>query len=88
MCVCALACVFVSDRESEHKKAFKSSMLAVKQGAVVLPNFSLGAGAALQVRRWKKEGRERQTFHYFNQLLTGLKFLHNLGHDVSPWCPR
>jgi hypothetical protein len=63
-------------------------MLALKQGAVVNRNFSLVAGAALQVKQWKREGRERLTFHYFNQLMTGLKFLHNLGHDVSILCPR
>ena len=32
-----------------------------------------------QVKFWKRETRERQTFHYFNQLMTGLKFLHEAG---------
>jgi hypothetical protein len=56
----------------------------VKKGAVVLGNFSLH-GAALQVKMWKREDRERQTFHYFNQLLRGLRFLHNSGHNF-PFC--
>ena len=34
---------------------------------------------------WKREDRERQTFHYFNQLLMGLQFLHNSGHNF-PIC--
>jgi len=41
-------------------------------------------GAALQVKLWKKDTRERQTFHFFNQLMTGLRFLHNEGRAVCP----
>ena len=31
------------------------------------------------VKLWKRDTRERLTFHYFNQLTTGLKFLHSAG---------
>ena len=31
------------------------------------------------VKTWKKAERERNAFHYFNQLMTGLKFLHAAG---------
>ena len=31
------------------------------------------------VKLWKRDTRERLTFHYFNQLMTGLKFLHSAG---------
>ena len=31
------------------------------------------------VKTWKKAERERNSFHYFNQLMTGLKFLHGAG---------
>lgn len=33
-----------------------------------------------KVQKWKRETRERQTFHYFNQLMTGLKYLHETGY--------
>jgi hypothetical protein len=31
------------------------------------------------VKQWKRDHRERLTFHYFSQLMTGLRFLHDAG---------
>jgi hypothetical protein len=32
------------------------------------------------VVKWKRDQRERQTFHYFNQLMSGLQYMHNSGY--------
>ncbi|KAJ1472662.1 kinase-like domain-containing protein [Baffinella frigidus] len=31
------------------------------------------------VVKWKRDQRERQTFHYFNQLMNGLQYMHKQG---------
>ncbi len=32
------------------------------------------------VVKWKRETRERLTFHYFVQLMSGVKYLHDVGY--------
>lgn len=49
-------------------------------GCTYLVMELIGGGELFDtVKAWKKDKRERLTFHYFNQLMTGLKFLHSAG---------